>query len=402
MLKYSNVAYLDIRKSHNTIEDDTMRKKSKYRVEYSIIIPLIMLSIISLISIYGASNITQSTVGNVLLKQFMWYILGFGIAYLIMFIGIDYIIKYAWHLYIIGIISLILLFFIGSEVNNARCWFSIEGFGTIQPSEFMKIALIIVLSKTISEFNSKNTNPSLKDEFHLLLRIFLIIFLPCALTFMQPDTGAVIMYLTITIAILFTSGIRYRWFIITGSIALIMLILFFGLYFIKSDTFIKIFGTDFFYRIDRLLDWKNGEGMQLTNAMIATGSAGLFGYGLNKTPIYFPEAHTDFIFSVYASNFGLIGAILLIGLLIFFDLKILSIGYKSNIISHKCIISGIIGMLLYQQIQSIGMNIGFLPIVGITLPFISYGGSSLLSYMIIAGIIFCLSNQNIRYFNTKK
>ena len=125
-------------------------------------------------------------------------------------------------------------------------------------------------------------------------------------------------------------------------------------------------------------------------------------FWLNKTPIYFPEAHTDFIFSVYASNFGLIGAIMLIGLLVFFDLKIINIGFKSERNTNKYIIAGIIGMLLYQQIQSIGMNIGMLPITGITLPFISYGGSSLLSYMIIAGIIFNLSNETIRYWNTKR
>jgi rod shape determining protein RodA len=142
--------------------------------------------------------------------------------------------------------------------------------------------------------------------------------------------------------------------------------------------------------------------MQLGNALTAIGSAGLFGFGLKKTPIYFPEAHTDFIFSVYASNFGLIGAILLIGLLIFFDLKIINVGVKSEKSSYKYVIAGIVGMMLYQQIQSIGMNIGLLPIVGITLPFISYGGSSLLSYMIMAGLIFNLSNLTIRYWNIRE
>jgi rod shape determining protein RodA len=142
--------------------------------------------------------------------------------------------------------------------------------------------------------------------------------------------------------------------------------------------------------------------MQLGNALAAIGSSGLLGFGFGHTPIYFPEAHTDFIFSVYASNFGLIGSIILIGLFIFFDLKIINIGSKTKNNISKYMIAGIIGMILYQQIQSIGMNIGLLPITGITLPFISYGGSSLLSYMIIAGIIFSLSNQTIRYWNIRK
>jgi rod shape determining protein RodA len=379
-----------------------MRNVSKYKIEYGILIPLILLCIISIVSIYGASNITQSNVGNVFLKQIMWYILGFGISYFIMYIGIDYLIKYSFILYIVVVISLILLLFFGTVVNNAKCWFSIGTIATIQPSEFMKIVLILLLSKIVSDFNEHNPKPTLKDEFNLLVKVFVVVFIPSFLTFLQPDTGAVIIYFAITILILLISGIRYRWFVIFASITITLGIVFLSLYFFKSELFIKILGTNFFYRIDRLLDWRNGSGMQLGNALTAIGSAGLFGFGIKKTPIYFPEAHTDFIFSVYASNFGLIGAILLIGLLIFFDLKIINVGIKSEKSSYKYVIAGIIGMMLYQQIQSIGMNIGLLPIVGITLPFISYGGSSLLSYMIMAGLIFNLSNLTIRYWNIKK
>ena len=153
--------------------------------------------------------------------------------------------------------------------------------------------------------------------------------------------------------------------------------------------------------MDRLLDWHSGSGMQLSNALIAIGSSGLFGFGLAKNPLYFPEPHTDFIFSVYACNFGLIGSIFLISIIIYFNLKLINIAFRSKNNINKYIIAGIIGMLLYQQVQSIGMNIGLLPITGITLPFISYGGSSLISYMIMAGIIFNLSNQSLRFRNIK-
>ena len=230
----------------------------------------------------------------------------------------------------------------------------------------------------------------------------IIVLIPSILTFLQPDTGAVLIYFFIALVMLFASGIRYRWFAILISIILVFMVIFLGLYFINSDLFIKIFGTNFFYRIDRILDWQNQDGMQLGNALLAIGSAGWFGFGFNNTPIYFPEAHTDFIFSVYASNFGLFGSIILISLLIFFNLKIINIGVRSKENINKYVIAGIIGMLIYQQIQSIGMNIGLLPITGITLPFISYGGSSLISYMIIAGIILNLSNKDLRYWNVKK
>ena len=143
--------------------------------------------------------------------------------------------------------------------------------------------------------------------------------------------------------------------------------------------------------MDRLLDFKNGTGMQLTNALAASGSSGLFGYGIGKTPVYFPEPQTDFIFSIFSSNFGFIPSILLLILILYFDINC------NN--QDTLIICGILSMLLFGQIQNIGMNLGLLPITGITLPFISYGGSSLLSYMLIAGIILNISNENIKYRN---
>ena len=375
---------------------------SKYKVEVSIIIPLILFGIISVLTIYSANNILPSNLEDIYIKQIIWYILGFGVAYFIMYIGIEVLIKCAWYLYGIGVISLVLLLFFGTPINDAKCWFTFGNMATIQPSEFVKIFLIIIIAKFLNEFNEKYKKPDIKDEFRLLSKVMIIVLIPSILTFLQPDTGAVLIYFFIALVMLFASGIRYRWFAILISIILVFMVIFLGLYFINSDLFIKIFGTNFFYRIDRILDWQNQDGMQLGNALLAIGSAGWFGFGFNNTPIYFPEAHTDFIFSVYASNFGLFGSIILISLLIFFNLKIINIGVRSKENINKYVIAGIIGMLIYQQIQSIGMNIGLLPITGITLPFISYGGSSLISYMIIAGIILNLSNKDLRYWNVKK
>lgn len=316
-----------------------------------------------------------------------------------MFIGNDVIIKNAWILYIIGNIMLVLLLIFADPISNAKCWFSIPGIGTIQPSEFMKIILIIILGKVIKEFNENFSNPTVKEEFFFLIKVGLIVAVPSILTFLQPDTGVVLIYLLITIIMLFIAGIRYRWFII------LFLILFLSvggvllIYFASNNLFIKIFGSSFFLRVDRLLDWSNKSGYQLENGITAIGSGGLFGHGFNNTPIYFPEAQTDFIFAVFASNFGLIGSLLLLLLIAFFDIKLILTAMKSNSNINKYIISGIVGMLIYQQLQNIGMTFGLMPITGITLPFISYGGSSLLSYMIMIGIIFNISNQALRNIN---
>ena len=118
------------------------------------------------------------------------------------------------------------------------------------------------------------------------------------------------------------------------------------------------------------------------------------GHGFNNTPIYFPEAGTDFIFSVYASNFGLFGIILLISFILFFDIYLINISKKVYSIQDKYTITGIISVLFYQQIQNIGMTIGLLPITGITLPLISYGGSSLISYLLLIGIVINIINTD--------
>lgn len=316
-----------------------------------------------------------------------------------MVIGNKFLYNNAWIFYIAGVIMLILVLFLGTEVNNAKCWFRIPYVGTIQPSEFMKVFLIIILAKLINDFNEKYVNPSIMDEFKFLLKILVLVFIPSALTFIEPDTGAVIIYLIITFVMLFIGGFRKRWFISILIIGIILGGSFIGLYFLNQDLFIDIFGTSFFYRMDRILNWSNSSGMQLSNSLIAIGSAGLFGHGINNVPIYFPEMQTDFIFTVFSSCFGLIGAVFLIILIIYFDINLIGMVSKTTNMTDKYMIGGIIAVLLFQQIQNISMTIGLLPIMGITLPFISYGGSSLLSYMILVGLIFNVSNESMRFTN---
>ena len=316
-----------------------------------------------------------------------------------MIIGNKFLYNNAWIFYIIGVALLGLVLILGVDVNNARCWFRIPYIGTIQPSEFMKVFLIIILAKLINDFNEKYINPSVMTEFKFLLKILLLVLIPSILTFIEPDTGSVIIYFIITFAMLFIGGLRKRWFITILIIGGIFGTLFIGLYFLNHDLFINIFGTSFFYRMDRILNWSNSSGMQLSNSLIAIGSAGLFGHGINNVPIYFPEMQNDFIFAVFSSCFGLIGAIFLIILIVYFDINLISMVSKTTNMTDKYMIGGIIAVLLFQQIQNISMTIGLLPIMGITLPFISYGGSSLLSYMILVGLIFNVSNESMRFTN---
>lgn len=376
-----------------------MKNISKYKVDKYILIPLFIFVLISLITIYSAQSLLPSEFQNLAYKQVMWYVIGFTIAYFIMFIGNSFIIKNSWILYIIGILSLIGLLLFAEPINGAKCWFTIPKIGTIQPSEFMKIILILTLANMINKFNENFPNPSLMEEFKFLVKVMIVVLIPSILTFLQPDTGVVLIYLLIAFIMLFISGIRYRWFFIVIGIVSALVSFILVLFFFNTDLLIKLVGTDFFLRIDRLLDWSSQTGYQLENGMSAIGSGGFLGNGIGNTPIYFPEPQTDFIFAVYANNFGFLGVLILISLFVFFHIKLIttSINSKSNI--NKYLIAGIVGMLLYQQIQNISMTFGLLPITGITLPFISYGGSSLISYMIIIGLIFNISNESLRYTN---
>lgn len=316
-----------------------------------------------------------------------------------MILGNNFLYNNAWIFYIAGVLSLLLVLFFGIEVNNAKCWFEIPFLGTIQPSEFMKIFLIITLSRMITDFNNKYKNPYIEDELKFIIKVLIVLLIPSILTFIEPDTGAVIMYIIITFVMLFIGGLRKRWFIFTIGFIAIFLSIFLGIYYLKQDLFIDLFGTSFFYRMDRITNWSTSSGLQLRNSLIAIGSSGLTGHGINNTPIYFPEMQTDFIFAVFTSNTGFIGAISLLIIMLFFDLTLINSVNKTNDLSDKYAIGGIIAVLLFQQIYNISMTIGLLPIMGITLPFISYGGSSLLSYMLLLGIIFNVSNSSLRYTN---
>ena len=371
------------------------------KLNKKILIPICMMAIISIITIYSALTYTSSELGNLALKQGIWYIVGIGLVAFLIHMKNEYLYRHTIFLYIFGNILLLGLLLFAEPVNNSKCWFSIPGVGTIQPSEFMKIFIMLMLATMIHNFRSDYKNPSVGQEFIFILKTLGIVLIPSVLTFLQPDTGAVIIYLIIYFCMMFASGIRIRWFLIAGGVLALLLSSIFGLFFLKQDLFIDLFGTNLFYRFERIFNWQSGTGLQLENALAAIGSAGIFGHGFNETPIYFPESSTDFIFAVFASNFGLFGVIILLGIIVYFDVQIILLAKRKILDTDKYILAGIVGMLLFQQVQNIGMTVGLLPITGITLPFISYGGSSLLSYMLLVGIILNISMEKEKHYKYK-
>lgn len=371
-----------------------MFKKNK--IDYSILGFVFIFFLISVVTINSALTYLPSDVGNLALKQVVWYGVGLLLVFIIFKVKNEYLYRNAWFFYILCNLLLLCLLLFAPAINNSKCWFIIPKIGSFQPSEFTKISLMLVLGTMINNFRLDYEEPSIKEEFIFLLKTFIVVLIPSILTFLEPDTGAVIIYFIIYISMLFASGIRLRWFVILGGLALLAIGLVLGCYFTSEKLFVSIFGNNLYYRFERVFNWKSGSGLQLENALAAIGSAGVFGHGYNKTPIYFPESGTDFIFAVFASNFGLLGCFLFL-LLLLFDGKLFFIAVKKIPLTDKFVLAGIIGMLIFQQVQNIGMTIGLLPITGITLPFISYGGSSLLSYMILIGIILNIREEHSNY-----
>ena len=347
-----------------------MKKK-----EFFIYIFLIIFFIISITTIYSSNKININK--NLYIKQIIWYIIGISIMLLIKKIGKSYLYKISFFFYIIFNILLLGLLFFGKYINGARCWYNIFGIG-FQPSEFMKIILIVIDSIIV---NNK------KSDSKLILQLFIITLIPSILTFLEPDTGNVIIYFIIMFSYIFISKINYKWYLYIITFFILIFGLFFILYYKYNNIFINIFGTSFSLRLNRILSWKNSSGYQFLNGISCIGSSYIFGNGFNNIPLYFPESTTDYIFAVFASNYGFIGSIILIIILLSFDIKLVNLAYKKHG-NTKYVILGLVSMLVYQQFQNIGMTLGIVPITGITLPFISYGGSSLISYFILLG--FCI------------
>ena len=261
----------------------------KIKIDNGLLLTIIAFAIISILTINSAMTYVSASSGNLVLKQTIWYLIGTLLVLVIMHYKNDYLYRNSFIFYIIFCILLLLLLFFGKPINNSRCWFQIPGIGSFQPSEFMKIILMLQLAVMINNFKTTYDNPDIHEEAMFILKTLIIVLIPSFLTFLEPDTGSVLMYLIIYISMMFASSIRLRWFIILFLIIGVIGLTTISIYLISNNLFIKIFGTKLFYRINRILSWHSGSGMQLENALASIGSAGLFGHGYKNTPLYFQK-----------------------------------------------------------------------------------------------------------------
>ena len=392
---------------------------NKFKVLFynPIIVYLILIIGIGVVAIQSASPLFKinyaATHDNNAFKQLLFIGIGAVIAVFIIIIGIERIRALRWWIYGFWLISLLGLFaykklhlpipFV-KDLNGAVSWYELPGgLGTIQPSEFMKIGLVLVVADIIQRHNERypHIRRTFKTDLNLLMKIMAAIFPPSILIFIQPDSGVTMIILFFIAIMIFSSGIQWRYILTVGGIVIVLIATFILLVGVFPEFLTGTLGIDA-YKLSRFFGWfdpfgtMDKDGMQLAKGLLAIGSGNLIGNGFQSAHVYFPEAHTDFIFAVIGMDFGLIGTLITITLCGLFDYEILNTATlnRGHYNSYVCI--GIFGMLFFQQIQNIGMTIGLLPITGITLPFISYGGSSSLSYMILFGIVLASYIEGIK------
>lgn len=346
-------------------------------------IPLLIIMIISFMDMQNAKLLSDLYEKN-LLKQLIWYIVGFGTILIIKKINIQTILKYSKYFYWLSIILLVLVLFFGKETNGARAWFNF-GIFSFQPSELTKLTLILYLS----DIASRN-----KPDFRLILKVSILTIIPSILVFLEPDTGAIIFYFLSAITILYFAPIKKYWFLILLGIIILLGGTFIILYIYNRDLLIKLIGTSFFYRIERLITFQTESSYQLENALIVMGSAFFFGTGLNKISLYIPEAPTDFIFAFTIGNFGIFTGFLILLCYLLIDIFLINQYLKQKSKKIKLVLISFISIFFFQQIINIGMNLGLLPIIGIPLPFLSYGGTTIIIYFLFLGIILNLLSKS--------
>lgn len=349
------------------------------QLDFVLIAMIIGIVALGAILVYSATSYAQgnSSPYHSLRLQIIWIILGLVVFALTASFDYQKLKTYADLIYIISVIMLVAVVIIGRTTLGAQRWIDIGPFG-FQPSEFAKIGLTVSLAAFLSR-KKEGFAPPRDVGFALLYTTILLV-----LVLIQPDLGTALVFLAILVGVLFASGVSLGYLAGLAGAGLILLPISIRLHILKS------------YQIQRLLVFLNpgedpsGTGYSLIQSKVAIGSGQLFGRGLflgSQTRLNFiPHSHTDFIFAVLGEQLGFIGAALLITLLGVLLWRLVRIARSARDLFGTLLVAGVLSMLAFQIFVSIGMAIGIMPITGIPLPLVSYGGSSLLATMIALGL----------------
>ena len=352
-----------------------------------LLLAVIAIIIFGIIMIYSASSIWAEYKYQDPFKfvkaQSAFFLLGLLCIFIISKLDINILYKKANLILLICFILLVLVLIpgIGSIRNGSRSWFGIGSLG-IQPSEFAKLGLIIYVAKYLA-----NNRKIIKDVKKGVLPILLVIGVFFVLIMLEPDFGTAMVIVLTLVVMIFISGVKLSFFIKVGLLGLLGIV---GLIIIAP------------YRMERIVSFLNpwvdplGSGYQIIQSLYAIGPGGLLGQGFlnsHQKQFYLPEPQTDFIFSIISEEFGFLGILIVTLFIAFIFYRIIKIALKENNLFKKYLAFGLGFGIIIQSLLNIAVVIGLIPVTGVTLPFLSYGGSSLLISMTSIGIILNISKK---------
>ena len=383
-----------------------MKRSFDSRVDYSLILPVFCLLVIGVVAIYIAvSHDYPNNVWPILGQQLAWIALGIIFSFVVMFFNTKFLWQSTPYLYGLGLALMVLplIFYNPSLVaaTGAKNWVSIGGYTLFQPSEFMKISYILMLAYVIVTFTKKYKDKTRTISLDFLLILWMIVFtIPVlVLLALQSDLGTAMVFVAIFAGLVLLSGVSWK-IIIPVFVTVVSAITGFLAIFITKDgrAFMHQLGMPT-YQINRILAWLNPfdyaqtTTYQQAQGQIAIGSGGVFGQGFNVSNLLIPVRESDMIFTVIAEDFGFIGSVVVVALYLLLIYRMLKITLKSNNQFYTYISTGFIMMLLFHIFENIGAVTGLLPLTGIPLPFISQGGSAIISNLIGVGLLLSMSYQ---------
>lgn len=372
----------------------TLGKGFRDQFDWPLFVTVCAIAVIGVSNLYSATSAPLATdrgLGNLYVQQIYWLVLGAGVAVLVAAIDYRHYERFAWFAYGAGIVLLVLVFLLAPEIRGSQRWIRIGSF-SLQPSEIMKMLLIVALAKHLHN-DPKTEGRTLKD----LVIPGLILGLPMLLILRQPDLGTALMCAFIFTSIMLLTNLAKR------SLATLL-----GAFAVSAFP-IWVFGLRDYQR-ERFLsywDMMTGEnpdilddGWHTYQSAVAIGNGGFFGRGFlegsQNQHNFIPDQHTDFPFPVWAEEQGFLGVLLLVGLYLFLILWGLRVAYTAKDRFGAVVAVGVSAFFFWHTVINIGMVCGLLPVVGVTLPLFSYGGSSVLTSMMGVGL---LMNVSIRRFS---
>ncbi len=357
-------------------------------IDYFLILIVILIGVISVFAIYSTESGNFSYYTKNHLIRFVAF---FSLFLVLSFIRITTWYRKAYFFYLLGLVLLVLVIFFGITASGSKRWLNLY-FLNLQPSELMKIAIIVCFARYYHRIQSADI-----QNYKFLLQPIILLIIPCYLVIKQPDLGTSILIAGSGIAIIWLAGLKIKYFIYTGLLLLVSLP--FAISILKP------------YQKSRILTFFNpdrdplGSGYQIIQSKIAIGSGGFFGKGFLKgTQSYLeflPEKHTDFIFTLFSEEFGFLGSIILLLLYVLLIYRIIGIGFHVRSFFAKLYCFGFASAIFLYIFVNIAMVLGLLPIVGAPLPIMSYGGSSMLSIMLGLSIVMSCkiySQDQISYY----